>query len=424
MSVIEKLLEETAVPNMLRVRQVFDDTHIDPEQIPQTVVEQLSQEKISGTIRPGMRIAITVGSRGVANIALIVKSIVTYLQTLGAKPFVVPAMGSHGGATAQGQREVVESYGVTESYIGCPILSSMDTVIVGKTENGLDVHVDKNAFESDGIIVCGRVKPHTGFRGPYESGLMKMMTIGLGKQHGAEVVHGDGFGKFKEYIPMFGKVILEKAPVLCGLALLENAYDKTREIVALTPQEIITEEPKLLLRAKEYMPRILFDSCDVLVVDQMGKDISGDGMDPNISGRFPTPFAEGGIRAQRVAVLDLTEASHGNACGIGLADVTCMRLFRKLSFDMTYPNAITNTVTDEMKIPMVMGNDKLAIQACIKTCNYIDKKNPRMIRISSTAQMEEIQISEAMLPEALGNEQLVILEDPQPLGFDDSGNLF
>lgn len=424
MSVIEKLLEETAVPNMLRVRQVFDDTHIDPEQIPQTVVEQLSQEKISGTIRPGMRIAITVGSRGVANIALIVKSIVTYLQTLGAKPFVVPAMGSHGGATAQGQREVVESYGVTESYIGCPILSSMDTVIVGKTENGLDVHVDKNAFESDGIIVCGRVKPHTGFRGPYESGLMKMMTIGLGKQHGAEVVHGDGFGKFKEYIPMFGKVILEKAPVLCGLALLENAYDKTREIVALTPQEIITEEPKLLLRAKEYMPRILFDSCDVLVVDQMGKDISGDGMDPNISGRFPTPFAEGGIRAQRVAVLDLTEASHGNACGIGLADVTCMRLFQKLSFDMTYPNAITNTVTDEMKIPMVMGNDKLAIQACIKTCNYIDKKNPRMIRISSTAQMEEIQISEAMLPEALGNEQLVILEDPQPLRFDDSGNLF
>lgn len=424
MSVIGTLLEGTQIPNMLRIRQVFDDTHIDPEQIPQVVVEQLSQEKISGAIRPGMRIAITVGSRGVANIALVVKSIAAYLRTLGASPFVVPAMGSHGGATAQGQREVIESYGVTESYIGCPILSSMDTVIVGKTENGLDVHVDKNAFESDGIIVCGRVKPHTGFRGPYESGLMKMMTIGLGKQRGADVVHGDGFGKFREYIPMFGKVILEKAPVLCGLALLENAYDKTREIVALTPQEIITEEPKLLLRAKGYMARILFDSCDVLVVDQMGKDISGDGMDPNISGRFPTPFAQGGINAQRVAVLDLTEASHGNACGIGLADVTCQRLFRKLSFEMTYPNAITNTVTDEMKIPMVMENDKLAIKACIKTCNNIDKRNPRVVRISSTLQMGEIQISEAMLPQARSNDRIVILEEPHPLQFNEEGNLF
>ncbi len=263
-------------------------------------------------------------------------------------------MGSHGGATAEGQRRVIEGYGVTEAFIGCEIRSSMETVLIGTAPNGKPVRIDKNACEADGIIVCGRVKPHTGFRGPYESGIMKMMAIGLGKQFGAEIIHEDGFGRFREYIPMFGTVILRNAPILCGLALLENGYDQTREIVSLTPEEIITKEPELLLRAKGYMPRILFDSCDVLIVDQMGKNISGDGMDPNISGRFPTPFAEGGINAQRVAVLDLTEESHGNACGIGLADITTSRLFHKIDLEQTYPNAITNTVVGEMKIPMIM----------------------------------------------------------------------
>lgn len=424
MSMIKKLLNEVELPKMVPIRQKFNDTHIPVEHIAEIVKEQLSRDEITNQINPGMEIAITVGSRGVANIPLIAKAIADYIKSRGAIPFIVPAMGSHGGATAEGQRGVIEGYGVTEEAVGCEIRSSMETVQIGTTPNGMPVRIDKNAYEADGIIVCGRVKPHTGFRGPYESGIMKMMAIGLGKQFGAEIIHRDGFGHFKEYIPMFGKVILEKAPVLCGIAILENAYDKTREVIALTPQEIVDKEPELLLRAKKYMPRILFDSCDVLIVDQMGKNISGDGMDPNISGRFPTPYAEGGINAQRVVVLDLTEQTHGNACGIGLADVTTRRLFDKIDFEQTYPNAITNTIVGEMKIPMIMDSDKLAVQMALKSCVEINHRDPRVVRIRTTMDMDEIQISKAMIEEAEQNSSIEILGEAEPMKWNDADNFF
>ena len=419
MGTVERLLSSVELPEMVSVRQKFDDTHIPVEEIPDVVKTEIKEK-----IRPGMEIAITVGSRGVANIPVIIKAIGDFVKSQGATPFLVPAMGSHGGATAEGQRAVIEGYGVTEEATGCEIRSSMETALIGETPNGMPVRIDKNAYEADGIIVCGRVKPHTGFRGPYESGIMKMMAIGLGKQFGAEIIHWDGFGHFKEYIPMFGNAILKNAPVLCGVALLENAYDKTREIVSLTPQEIIDEEPKLLLRAKSYMPRILFDSCDVLIVDQMGKNISGDGMDPNISGRFPTPYADGGIKAQRVVALDLTEQSHGNACGIGLADVTTRRLFNKMDFEQTYPNAITNTVVEEMKIPMIMESDKLAVQMALKSCVEIDHQNPRVVRIHTTMDMDEIQISAGLVEEARQNPALEILGETKPMEFNGQDNFF
>lgn len=424
MGVIAELLKSTPLPKMVKIKEKFDDTCIPVDQIHDTVFEQLGQKKLEGMIKPGMRIAITVGSRGISNIPLIVRSIADFVKSQGGQPFVVPAMGSHGGATAEGQRAVIEGYGVTEEAIGCPILSSMETVEIGHTEEGQPVRMDKNAYEADGIIVCGRIKPHTGFRGPYESGLMKMMAIGLGKQAGAEIIHQDGFGHFKKNIPMFGTVILRNSKVICGLALVENAYDHTREIVGLTPEEIITEEPVILQRAKSYMPRILFDSCDVLIVDEIGKNISGDGMDPNISGRFPTPYATGGIDAQRVVVLDLTKESHGNACGIGLADVTCMRLFEKFDKEATYPNAITNTVTGELKIPMIMYNDKQAIQLGIKSCNEIDRAHPRVIRIKNTMQIETIEISEGMLEEAAQNPDIEILTQPEEMHFNEQDNLW
>ena len=424
MGTVERLLSSVELPEMVSVRQKFDDTHIPVEEIPDVVKTQLDRTEIKEKIRPGMEIAITVGSRGVANIPVIIKAIGDFVKSQGATPFLVPAMGSHGGATAEGQRAVIEGYGVTEEATGCEIRSSMETALIGETPNGMPVRIDKNAYEADGIIVCGRVKPHTGFRGPYESGIMKMMAIGLGKQFGAEIIHWDGFGHFKEYIPMFGNAILKNAPVLCGVALLENAYDKTREIVSLTPQEIIDEEPKLLLRAKSYMPRILFDSCDVLIVDQMGKNISGDGMDPNISGRFPNPYADGGIKAQRVVALDLTEQSHGNACGIGLADVTTRRLFNKMDFEQTYPNAITNTVVEEMKIPMIMESDKLAVQMALKSCVEIDHQNPRVVRIHTTMDMDEIQISAGLVEEARQNPALEILGETKPMEFNGQDNFF
>ena len=424
MGMVADLLRDVQLPKMVPIAQRFDSTHIEKEAIPALVREQLSRPEIACSFKPGMEVAITVGSRGIANIALITKSIADTLKSFGVTPFVVPAMGSHGGATAEGQRGVIEAYGVTEDYIGCEIRSSMETVQIGQTANGRPVRIDKFASEADGIIVCGRVKPHTGYRGPYESGIMKMMAIGLGKQYGAEIIHADGFGHFKEYIPLYGNAILDNAKVICGLALLENAYDQTREIVSLTPQEIRDKEPELLMRAKSYMPRILFDDCDVLVVDRMGKNISGDGMDPNISGRFPTPYADGGINAQRVAVLALTEESHGNACGIGLADCTTRRLFEQMELEQTYPNAITNTVVGEMKIPMIMENDRLAVQVALKSCNEIDRARPRIIHIHTTLEMERIEISEGMLDEARTVPNIEILGEPAPFPFDENGNLF
>lgn len=424
MGVIADLLAPVEIPKMIKIREKYDNTCIPIEKIPEVIFEQLGQDKISSSFKEGMRIAITVGSRGVANIPLIIKTIADFVKSKGAIPFVVPTMGSHGGATAEGQRELIEGYGVLEDYIGCEIVSSLETVVVGLNAEGNPVRMDKNAYESDGIIVCGRIKPHTGYRGDYESGLMKMMAIGLGKQAGAELIHQDGFKFMAKNIPLYGKVILKNSPVICGLALLENAYDHTREIIALTPDEIITEEPKILMRAKNYMPRILFDTCDVLIVDQIGKNISGDGMDPNISGRFPTPYATGGIDAQRVAVLDLTDETHGNACGIGLADCTTQRLFDKFSREATYPNAITNTVTGEMKLPMIFDSDKEAIQLAIKSCNEIDREHPRVIRIKNTTEIEYIEISEGLLPEIENQENIEVVGELKPMEFNEDGNLW
>ncbi len=424
MGMVAELLKDIPTPRVVPIRQVFDDTHIPAADIPAAVREQLSRKEILESFPEKGEIAITVGSRGVANVAIITKAIADFVKERGLTPFIVPAMGSHGGSLAEGQRRIIEDYGVTEESAGCEIRSSMETVEIGKTETGQPVRIDKNAYEADGIIVCNRIKPHTAFRGPYESGLMKMMTIGLGKQYGASIAHADGFGKMGENVPLYGKAILKHAPVIFGLGLLENAYDKTREIVALTPQEIIDEEPKLLLKAKSYMPRILFDSCDVLIVDQIGKNISGDGMDPNISGRFPTEFATGGIDAQRVAALDLTDETHGNANGMGLADITTRRLFNKVDFEETYPNSITNRLTGILKIPMIMETDKMAVQLAIRTCLGIDEEKPRLIRIENTMKMEKIYISEAMLEEARRNPAIEILGEPAPMAFDENGNLF
>ena len=309
---VAELVSDQKLPKMFRIRQKFPRERILPEDIPGVIEKLLAEEKFISQVKPGMRIAITAGSRGVANVALITKCIADFVKKAGADPFVVPAMGSHGGATAEGQREILASYGIVEEYIGCPILSSMEVKKIGVNEEGMDVYIDRYAAEADGIIVSCRIKPHTAFRGPYESGIMKMMTIGLGKQHGAEVCHAAGFKHMAKYVPMFGKAILENAPVLFAVASIENAYDETAKLVAVHADEVVEKEPPLLKEAFDKMPRILVDECDVLVVDQIGKNFSGDGMDPNITGTFCTPYATGGIKSQRVCVLDLSPETHGN----------------------------------------------------------------------------------------------------------------
>lgn len=421
---VADLVSDQTIPKMFKVKQVFPRPKIEPEEIPGIIESLLSQEKFSSKVKPGMRIAITAGSRGIANVALTTKCIADFVRSRGAHPFIVPAMGSHGGATAEGQRAILEGYGITEDYVGCPIISSMEVKKIGVNEEGMDVFIDKNAAESDGIILGCRIKPHTAFRGPYESGIMKMMAIGLGKQHGAEVCHEAGFKNMAKYVPMFGRAIIKNAPILFAVPTIENAYDETCKIIAVNADEIIEKEPPLLQEAFANMPRILIDSCDVLVVDQIGKNFSGDGMDPNITGTFCTPYATGGIRSQRVCVLDLSPETHGNGIGLGYSSATTKRVFDQLDLSSMYPNAITCTVLGGVRIPIVMESDREAIQVCIRTCNEIDKKNPRVVRIPNSLHIEHIMLSESYYEEAKNNPNLIIESEPEYLPFDEDGNLW
>lgn len=412
------------LPKMFRVKQKFPRQRIAVEEIPGIIAHLLSAEKFASKVKPGMRIAITAGSRGVANVALTTKCIADFVKSRGASPFIVPSMGSHGGATAEGQREILEGYGITEEYVGCPIISSMEVKNIGLTEDGREVFIDKHAAEADGIIIGCRIKPHTAFRGPYESGIMKMMAIGLGKQYGAQVCHEAGFKNMAKNVPMFGKAILQNAPILFAVPTIENAYDETSKITAVNADEIAEKEPELLKEAFANMPRILVDSCDVLVVDQIGKNFSGDGMDPNITGTFCTPYATGGIDAQRVCVLDLSPETHGNGIGLGYSSATTKRVFDKLDLAAMYPNAITCTVLGGVRIPIVMESDREAIQVCVQTCNEIDKENPRIVRIPNSLHIDHIMLSEAYYEEIKGNSDIEIESEPAYLPFDEDGNLW
>lgn len=421
--IVSNIVRDVYLPRMFKVTQHFSHEKLDSSEIPEIITALLSAPKFSGQIKPGMRIAITAGSRGIANMPLITRSIVDVVKSHGAKPFIVPAMGSHGGATAEGQKAMLETLGFTEKSMGCPIISSMEVKKIGVTEEGEDTFIDKNAAEADGIIISCRIKPHTGFRGEYESGIMKMMAIGLGKQHGAEVCHREGFKNMAKNIPLFGKAIIKHAPILFAVATLENAFDETRKLVALNADEIEREEPRFLKEAFHYMPRILVDSCDVLVIDQIGKNYAGSGMDPNITGTFSTPYASGGIKAQQVCVLDVSPESHGNAIGIGNANATTTRLFNQLDVAAMYPNAITAKILGVVRIPIVMESDKEAIQVCVKVCTEIDEKNPRIVRIPNSLHIEHIWLSEAYYKEAMNNPDLIIETKPDYMPFDEKGNL-
>ncbi|GHT92241.1 hypothetical protein FACS1894140_3980 [Spirochaetia bacterium] len=429
--IISQLCAEVELPRMLQVKQLFDRDSIDPKDIPQAVFAQLSRPELGDPIKPGKRIAITCGSRGVANVAIITRAIADFVKSKGAKPFVIPAMGSHGGATGEGQKALIAGYGVTEEFVGCPIVSSMETVLIGQSEAGKNgepsygVRIDRNAAESDGIIVAGRIKPHTDFHGPYESGIMKMMAIGLGKREGADICHQNGFGQMAYMVPVFGKTIIKYAPVILGFGILENAYCRTCKFVALRPDEIEEKEPALLEEARSHLPVILFDKTDVLVVDRIGKDISGDGMDPNITGASPcSPWVTGGIEATRTAVLDLTPETHGTAMGIGAAHTTTRRLFSKIDYEATYVNAVTSRGIDFVRIPCILDTDKEAIQLALRTCIGNDKDHPRIIRIADSLHTETIWISEAMEGEARANKRLEILRGPQDWPFNQDGNLW
>ncbi|MCL5046843.1 MAG: nickel-dependent lactate racemase [Actinobacteria bacterium] len=414
------------LPRMVRVRQVFPR----PKEVSfeGAVRREISRPEIVSLIKPGSRIAIGAGSRGVAGIFPIIRETVRALKELGARPFVVPAMGSHGGATADGQREVLESYGITEESIGAPVVSSMEVVRLGETPSGIPVHFDRNAYEADAVIPINRVKLHTDFRGPVESGLCKMLTIGFGKHKGATALHTQGFDRFDKLIPQAAEVVLARAPVAFGLAVIENAYEEVARIQAVPANDILRVEPLLLREATSLMAKILFDPIDVLVVDEMGKDISGSGMDPNINGRFSIQGKGSlsprvGPRVTRIAVLDLTEKTHGNATGIGDADVVTRRLVDKINYDFTYVNCITSTVLERGRIPITLENDHQAIVVAVRSCSRTEPSHARIVRIKNTLETSEIMISEPMLEEARRMGNIEALGDPEPMTFDSAGNL-
>lgn len=421
MSVINELLKNIEIPRMLKIKQFFNNCAIND--VENKLNEKLNNIDVLRNIKKGAKIAVAVGSRGVRDIDIITKTVINDLKNRGLEPFIIPAMGSHGGATAEGQKDVLRELNITEDNMGCHIKSSMEVVKIGKIDNGLPVYIDKLAYNSDGIIVINRVKPHTAFRGEIESGLCKMLVIGLGKQKGAESCHALGFKYMEENIIKMTDVILNKAPILFAIGTVENAYDNIMKIEVVKKDNLVETDKRLLKLAKENMAKIYFDEIDVLIIDRIGKDISGDGMDPNITGRYPTPYAYGGPSVSKMVVLDLTEHTYGNANGMGTADFATRKLADKINFEATYVNGLTSTVVTPTHLPTILENDMDAIKAAIKTCNAFDITKAKIVRIKDTLHLNEIYISESLLPEAEKNKNIEILSNLTEMPFDSNGNL-
>lgn len=421
MSGITHLVNIMKLPKFVHVKQYFPHNELSEDEIKNIIAENFKRPEIKNTIKPGQRICITSGSRGVSNIVVITRAVVDNVKALGAEPFIIPAMGSHGGATAEGQKGILEGYGITEETMGCPIISSMETVKIGHAkEIDVDVQIDKNAYEADGIIVLNRIKAHTGFKGKYESGLMKMMTVGLGKQAGAYVAHVAGDDFMPERIFSISSEIIRKANIIFGIGLMENAFDKTYKIAFLEANEIPVKEPELLNEAKAAMGKIFLDACDVIILEKIGKNYSGGGMDTNVVGRSRLPI---GIKSERMGIFELSEESHGNATGMGRADVATMKFFHQISFDDTYPNAITDHDSSVYKIPLIAENELECIQTSMAICLHMDVNNPKVLILKNSLEIEDILISEAMIEEAKTKEQLTIVGEPFDLEFDKDGNL-
>ncbi|MDP9579788.1 UNVERIFIED_ORG: hypothetical protein J2X74_005662 [Bacillus sp. 1751] len=421
MSIIQDLLKDIPLPKMIKVKQYFDDAKLDDFEL--ALKEKLYQDAIKQKVVPGMEIAIAVGSRGLDRLVDITSIIVESLKDLGAIPFIVPSMGSHGGATAEGQREVLAHLGVTEESVKAEIRSSMEVVQIGELQNGLPVYIDRYALKADGIVVINRVKPHTAFRGPVESGIMKMISIGLGKQKGAEACHQLGFKYMAENVPAMAKMIMEKTPILFGVATIENAFDKVARVEVIAAEEIGEKEPDLQSLAKQLLPKLFFEQLDVLVINEIGKNISGDGMDPNITGRYPTPYAHGGPDVNKMVVLDLTPQTEGNANGVGTADFTTQRLVDKMNLEVTYANGLTSTVCAPTKIATTLPNDREAIKAAIKTSNILDFSKVKMVRIKNTLEISEIEVSEALLEHVKKHPKMEEYSNLYDLKFNENGNL-
>jgi hypothetical protein len=410
---IQEVLRPVELPRVALVGQRIDT----PPAL--TNIRDAVREALDAVELPSGSVAIGVGSRGVAGIGEVVVALVEVLKESGAEPFVVPAMGSHGASTAEGQAEVLAHLGMGEERLGCPVRATMETVQTGETPSGVAVYMDRNAYEADSVIVVNRIKPHTAFRGTVESGPTKMLAIGLGTQRGAHSIHSAGWENIHRTIPEAARVAVESGKVAFGLATVENADEDPCKIVAIPAEELEQAEAPLLEEAKRNLARLPFDDIDVLIVDEIGKNISGDGADPNVTGRYPTTAASGGPSVGRMVFLGLTEETGGNANGLGMADVVTERLAGSVDRPATYMNALTSTTPAPVKTPMVMPTDEMAIAAALTMCAGVEPREARLVRIENTLKLGRFWVSEALLQEVEKDERLEILEEHGPMRFDE-----
>ncbi len=412
-------------PRFYRLRQKFESPQLDDRVA--EVRKQLVKLHLEDKIGQGETVAITAGSRGVAHIAEIIKTVVVHLQSIGAVPFIVPAMGSHGGGTAEGQTKILADYGITPETMGCELRASMETIIVDKTSQGIPVHFDKHASQADHVLVVGRVKPHTGFVGDVESGLHKMMLIGLGKHEGAKIYHrAIANYSFMEIITAVAASVIKKCKVVAGLAIVENAYDETALIEAVPPELFLERESALLKLAIQWLPRLPFPECDLLIVDQIGKNISGTGMDTNVVGRKYNDHAateKDYARCKRIFVRGLTKETHGNGTGIGLSEFTNQRTIDGIDRNMTAINCITGNHPTGAMLPIAYETDREVVTAALQTIGLTEPPDARIMQIADTLHLAECLVSEAFAKEWAGRKDLEILSGPTPMAFDENGNL-
>ncbi|MEW6624427.1 MAG: DUF362 domain-containing protein [Bacillota bacterium] len=412
------------IPKFIKIKQTFPRPRVDD--IAGRIEKELAQMGLSEKILPGQKIAITAGSRGINNIPQILAIVAARVRELGGFPMAVSAMGSHGGGTPAGQRDILASLGITEETIGCPVICSSDVTKLGVTPtHKIDVYCAKEAVEADGVIVINRIKCHTAFRAPQESGLLKMIGIGLGRVPGAEAIHSMGTEHMGQVILELARIVMTKINVLGGLAIVENSYEETEGIYGLKPEEFEEQEAILLKKANGLLPRIPFERIDLLIVNEMGKNYSGTGMDTNVIGRWRIPGVPdpGSPQVKRIAVLDLSEPSHGNANGIGLADFTTKKLVNKINFQATYLNCLTTGILNRVMIPIILENHRKVIETALKTLRLSDISQARVVRIKNTLHLEEMWVSENFREEIINTPGLEIVSQPMELRYNQDGDI-
>ena len=407
-----------------KIKQELDNLQIG--NIRQHIQDEFEKQNLCATIKRGEHVAIAVGSRGISQIDEIVKSVVGQVQKTGAEPFVVPSMGSHGGATAQGQKEILENYGISEEKINVPVVSSMETVHLGKTKSGISVCIDKNANEADHIIVINRIKPHTEFEGSIESGLVKMMVIGLGKHKGALNAHNYAvkYG-YEKTLAEIGTYIIDNAKITYGVAIVENGYSGTHTLRVINGSDIYEKEKQILDIARKTCPQLPFKAFDILIVDECGKEISGTGMDTKVIGRIMNIYEDElqEPKITRIILRGLTKNTHGNAVGIGLADFVTRNVYDNINFEMTYINCLTAVAPEKARLPIVCQNDYEALKAAIATCGPVNEENIKIVWIKYTSQLGEMYISDGLVNTTKENTSIQFVGKPETISFDSDGNL-